>query len=321
VATQLAEQALSLYDLPHDAIVRLISLSENEIYQVRSAAGGCWALRLQRPGYQSRLSLASEIAWLAALRRDGVVATPIPIAGLDGEWVQGASHPATGEPRNMVLFVWENGDQPTIAMDLRPCFRRLGAIMASMHGHSIGWERPADFERFGWDFEAALGEDARWGRWGHGLGMDAAKIALFARAAEVVRDRLVVYGSGRERFGLVHCDLRLANLLLDGDAVKVIDFDDCGFSWFMADVASTVSFYEHLPVAEDLIKVLLEGYRTVRDVSRAEEEEIPTFVMLRRLMLVAWVGSHKETELARSLGTSFTEQTVGVCAAYLQRFG
>lgn len=321
MATHLAEQALSLYDLPRDASVRLISLSENEIYQVRSATGGCWALRLQRPGYQSQRSLASEIAWLVALRQDGVVATPIPIAGLNGDWVQCAVHPATGESRNMVVFVWENGDQPTIAMELRPCFRRLGAIMASMHRHSIGWERPADFERCTWDVEAALGDHARWGRWGDGLGMDAAKIALFARAAEVVQDRLVVYGSGRERFGLAHCDLRLANLLLDDGAVKVIDFDDCGFSWFMADVASTVSFYEHLPAAEDLIKVLLEGYRTVRNVSRTEEEEIPTFVVLRRLMLVAWVGSHQETELARSLGTRFTEQTVGVCVAYLQRFG
>jgi Ser/Thr protein kinase RdoA (MazF antagonist) len=59
----------------------------------------------------------------------------------------------------------------------------------------------------------------------------------------------------------------------------------------------------------------------VSAVSREEEEEIPTFIMLRRLLLVAWVGSHAETTLARSLGASYTEQTVALCSAYLRRFG
>jgi hypothetical protein len=56
-------------------------------------------------------------------------------------------------------------------------------------------------------------------------------------------------------------------------------------------------------------------------VSRAEEDEIPTFMMLRRLLLVAWVGSHAGTALARSLGASYTDQTVALCADYLGRFG
>ena len=55
-------------------------------------------------------------------------------------------------------------------------------------------------------------------------------------------------------------------------------------------------------------------------VSKADEEEIPTFVMLRRLLLVAWLASHRETELARSLGVS-TPRTVHLRAAYLKRFG
>ena len=29
----------------------------------------------------------------------------------------------------------------------------------------------------------------------------------------------------------IHSDLRLANLLVGGESVKVIDFDDCGSGW------------------------------------------------------------------------------------------
>jgi len=144
---------------------------------------------------------------------------------------------------------------------------------------------------------------------------------LFARTAELIRDRLASYGRGPGRFGLAHCDLRLDNLLVDKGEIKVIDFDDCGFSWYMYDAATALSFYEHLPQVPGLIESWLEGYRTVSAVSRAEEEEIPTFMMLRRLLLVAWVGSHAETALARSLGVSYTDQTVALCLAYIKRFG
>jgi Ser/Thr protein kinase RdoA (MazF antagonist) len=321
VATQLAERALGLYDLPRYATVQLISISENEIYRVESPSGRRWALRVQRPGYQSKRSLASEMEWLAALRRDGVIATQIPVAGVNGEWVQVTCDPDGGKARNVVLFEWQHGSHPHMDMDLRQCFRSLGAITAQMHAHSRTWRRPDTFDRFTWDFETALGETPRWGRWRDALGMSAGQLDLFGRTAELIRERVASYGSGPDRFGLAHCDLRLDNLLMDKGEIKVIDFDDCGFSWYMYDAAATVSFYEHLPQVPGLIERWLEGYRTVAPVSRAEEEEIPTFIMLRRLLLVAWVGSHAETALARSLGVSYTEQTVALCSAYLRRFG
>jgi Ser/Thr protein kinase RdoA (MazF antagonist) len=137
----------------------------------------------------------------------------------------------------------------------------------------------------------------------------------------LVRERLAHYGTGPGRFGLAHCDLRLSNLLLHHGALKVIDFDDCGFGWYMYDAAASLSFYEHLPQVSSLVQHWIEGYRTVSAIGKAEEDEIPTFLMLRRLLLVAWVGSHSETGLAQSLGVSYTQQTDALCTAYLRRFG
>ncbi|HTZ58516.1 MAG TPA: phosphotransferase [Acidobacteriaceae bacterium] len=310
-----SRQVFSLYGLPRGSRIRLISRSENETYRVVAPNGQCWALRLQRPGYQSVDSLASEIAWLVALREDGVVATPVPVAGVNGEWVQ------TAMGRTMVLFEWENGRQPEIEMDLRSCFRTLGGITAQMHAHSRKWQRPARFERFSWTFDTALGRAPRWGDWRDGLAMDAARRDLFGHTVDLIRRRLEAYGSGPDRFGLAHCDQRLANLLVQGDEVKVIDFDDCGFAWYMYDAATPLSFYEHLPQVPALIDQWLEGYQSVSTVSNVDVEEIPTFVMLRRLLLVAWIGSHPEADMARSLGVSFTEQTVPLCSAYLRRLG
>jgi Ser/Thr protein kinase RdoA (MazF antagonist) len=311
----LVEQAIGQYDLPPGIRAQFISRSENETYKLQVPSGEAWAMRLQRPGYQSRNALGSELAWLSALRADGVMATPVPVAGRNGEWVQEV------EGRHVVLFRWQLGCTPYIGMDLRRPIRDLGAIAARMHAHSRAWRKPQNFERFTWDFEAALGERARWGHWSHGLGIDPGRCDLFTRAADLVRKRLAQYGAGPDRFGLAHCDLRLDNLLLNGEEVKLIDFDDCGSSWYMYEAATVVSFYEHLPQANAMIEQWLEGYRTVAAVSKEEEEEIPTFVMLRRLMLVGWIGSHPQADLARALGAGFTEQTMGLCAAYLGRMG
>jgi Ser/Thr protein kinase RdoA (MazF antagonist) len=153
------------------------------------------------------------------------------------------------------------------------------------------------------------------------LGLDAEKTALFGRTVELIGQRLQHYGKGKDRFGLIHGDLRLANLLIDGKDVKVIDFDDSGFGWFMYDAATPVSFYEHDPKVPHLLHSWLTGYKRVTDLPREDEEEIPTFIMLRRILLVAWIGSHSETELAKSMGVPYTQGTVGLCEDYLRRFG
>ena len=43
--------------------------------------------------------------------------------------------------------------------------------------------------------------------------------------------------------------------------------------------------------------------------------------MLRRLLLVAWIGSHSETELAKSMGLAYTEGSGPLCESYLSKFG
>ena len=301
----------------------LINLSENATYRIDAAGGSRkWALRVHREGYHTRNGIASELAWLTALRRDGAVVTPTPIAGTDGELIQLVSHDAVPKPRHVVLSAWEEGVEPDEEQqDLRAPFEVLGEITARMHVHVQEWERPAGFERFTWDFETTLGSRPHWGSWRDGMGLTPEIANLFARTIDLVRRRLERFGTSPRRFNLIHCDMRLANLLIDGDRTKVIDFDDCGFSWLMYDCATTVSFFEHKPEVPDLIAAWLRGYRRVVDLPHADEAEIPTFIMLRRLLLVAWIGSHSETELAQSMGIEYTEGTVPLCEDYLSRFG
>jgi Ser/Thr protein kinase RdoA (MazF antagonist) len=319
---ELAHSTLARYDVGSPEPPVLINLSENATYRVDDAGSGRrWALRVHREGYHSKNGIASELAWLQALRRDGVVTTPVPVPGKDGALIQEAAHPAMRRPRNVVLFEWETGVEPSEKDHLVEKFEVLGEITARMHRHSEAWRRPQNFERHTWDFSTSLGDRPHWGRWRDGMGLDDEKEALFGRAVALIGKRLERFGKGPRRFGLVHCDMRLANLLVDGDEVKVIDFDDCGFSWHLYDAATAVSFFEHEPHVPELMATWVKGYRRVHDLPADDEAEIPTLVMLRRMLLVAWIGSHSETDLAKSMGVSYTEKTAPMCEAYLTAFG
>jgi hypothetical protein len=43
--------------------------------------------------------------------------------------------------------------------------------------------------------------------------------------------------------------------------------------------------------------------------------------MFRRMLLIAWIGSHSETDLAQSMGVPYTNDTVALAEDYLKRFG
>ena len=223
--------------------------------------------------------------------------------------------------RYAVAFEYLSGREPGRDENLPETFRILGTITAQMHSHARAWTRPAGFVRKTCNFRTMLGDHALWGDWRAGPGLDSIGSALLQRAAECLCLRLARFGTQPDRFGLIHADLRLANLLIDGDVLNVIDFDDCGFGWFAYDFAASVSFIEDDPAVPELLAAWLEGYRTVASFAREDEAEIPAFVMLRRLLLLAWIGSHAEAPTAQALGSTYAAGTLALADDFLRRYG
>ena len=321
----IARDALRAHGIGPDAALTLLNISENATYAVDDPATGerC-VLRVHRPGYHSRRAIESELAWIAALREEDVVATPEVLPTRDGELVAVGEHP-DGEQRHAVRFAWVPGQEPA-GHRLVDDFRALGAITARLHEHARHWRRPPWFTRFTWDYETSVGPRGHWGRWQDGMAVGPAEHEVLARLDATLRHRLAAFGTGPDRFGLVHADMRLANLIVptdaeaDGRHVTVIDFDDCGFGWYLYDLGSSLSFIEDDPRVPELTEAWVEGYRQVGVLSAEEVAELPTFVLLRRLLLVAWIGSHADTDLAREMGAEYTRGSCELAEQYLSRF-
>ncbi len=318
---RLAEASLPRWGIDARTPATLVNLSENATYRVDLPEGPPRILRIHREDYHTKNAIGCELAWLAALRADGGVITPPVVPGLDGEEIQTGISPELPLPRHMVLFEFLEGEEPEESQDLIGPFETLGEISAKLHIHARSWQRPPNFERLTWDYEHMLGDKPNWGDWRAAPAMDAAALKILERQDAVIRERLKAFGKGPTRYGLVHADLRLANLLIHGQSVRVIDFDDCGFGWNLYDFATAVSFFEESPQVPELAASWAKGYRRHLPLPAEEEAEMMTFVVLRRMVLLAWIGSHSETDLAKEQGPAYTRDSCTLAERYLEVFG
>lgn len=318
---RLANQSLALWDLPQDAKARLINVSENATYLVEAPGGHKSVLRIHREDYHSRRAIECELAWIEALNADGAIMTPDFYRGRNGETIQQASIEGLDHPRFMVLFHFVEGSAPDESGDLSGPFEELGTIAAQTHLHSVSWQRPGNFERLTWDEAAIFGKAPNWGNWRDAPGVDKGVSDILEQVEATICARLAKYGKGPERYGLIHADMRLANLLIGKNGTRLIDFDDCGIGWLMYDFAASISFIEDNPQIPALKAAWLRGYRKLRHISQEDETEIETFVMLRRMALLAWIGSHIEAPEPQALAPGFAATTGRLGKDYLRAIG
>lgn len=318
-----ARAMVKRYDFSPETVVSILSESENKIFLVSDPARAQkYVIRVNsgRLAYHTAPSIASELMWLMALGRESDVLVPGVLMAKDGSLVQTLSAPDLDRPRHAVVYSFLEGTEPP-EDKLVEGFERLGEISARMHRHAKGWTPPAGFTRHSWTPEAILDDHFNWGPWQKGMNVEGAALTLLQRLADVVRQRLARLSTGREHYGLIHADLRLANLLVKGARTAVIDFDDCGYGWFLYDLATALSFIEARPDVPELVASWLKGYRKIASVPADVEKEIPTLIMMRRLAVTGWAGAQRHLEFVQSLGPPFTADSCRLAENYLKTFG
>lgn len=314
---QYTSQALAHWGL-EDADTKLLSLSENATYLVRAAGEDePYVLRLHRPGFRSGANVRSEIVWLEALITGGVVDTAEVIPTLAGDGCCTFVNP-DGIEQYAVLFRFLEGHEP-LDEGLSRVIERIGAVAAHLHNHAKSWELPADFERVRWHTESIIGAECSWGDWRRVPEVDAETRAVLEAVEIKIRTEMAEYGMTAGNYGLIHGDLRSSNLLIDDSgSVKVIDFDDCGFGWYLYDMACTFSFEEASPELTSWVYSWLKGYRPAGGPIRdAEFVYLPAMIMARRLLLIAWTEQRRETPYAQEIRKTYVKETLPIARAYL----
>lgn len=305
-----------------DVAMRLITVSENATFLVTADGGPVAVVRVARPGYLAGAeAFESEVAWVAALAADDVCQVPAALRTRSGTFCAALADEggtdwwcvAYGYVAGRILEdIFSDAD----ATDPTSYYREIGAINARLHEHALRWTPPPGFARHSWDVPDMLGPTARWGRWEDAVDgaertlLDEARAAALAVVAEAPRDGAA--------WGLVHADLRPSNIMISGDLLTVIDFDDCGHTWFQYDFAAALSFLEHTPEAPTMALEWLAGYTSVRPLARDAVELGCALSMVRRLQMLGWTTTHRADALPPELWSAQVPGTITVAESYLR---
>ncbi len=301
----IARRALTHWDL-EERELRLISLSENAVFRLDASDGGTYIIRIHRPGYSSLKALESELTWTAALGEAGLD-VPEAVHTRRGEGYATVSLD-DGSRRHVGVVRWIEGTLLSAILDRKDGleaiaghYRRLGGLAARIHQQASGWNPSPGFVRRAWDADGLMGRDPLWGRFWELPQIDRSTQDLLVRVRGGLHSALREYGTDRRIFSLIHADLHADNVLVSGERMHVIDFDDAGFGWHMYELAITL-FGAQRPDLPTLVDAVAGGYREVRPLSDADLERLPQFLLIRALALLGWMHGRPELGLEARIG-------------------
>lgn len=320
---RLARGALAAWSLT-DAEIAPIKYRENAVFRVASRDGAHFVLRVHRPAYRSDAHIRSEVAWMRALAESGVP-TPDFLPTRAGDVLCVAAAEGVPEPRQCDLMAWVEG-RPIGTLEggvdleeeaLRRTYRTVGEIAARMHAHAASWQAPADFARPAWDVDTLVGDAPVFGRFWELEAISPERLALLLRARDRARERLAAFGASPEQYGLVHGDLVPDNLLAEDAVVRAIDFDDCGFTWYGFELATSLFPLLVSGGFEVALAGYLEGYRSLRPWPDEAIGPIADFLMARALSYLGWPVGRPEIHSQQALVPFLVEVVTGLADRYL----
>ena len=274
----------------------LVSISENVTFKVTAGRPQeSYVLRLHRPGYHSIDELDSERVWLAALEAAGI-SVPHPLPAEDGRFYLPVEIPAADEIRYAGLSRWVDGEVVGELSDVSRYFSQLGSLMATMHDQASAWTPPPTFRRHNLDVGGLLGDAPFWGPFWEHPELTAAERQLLISTRDRFRPALARYGCRPQTFSMIHADLHLANLLVDGDNLSVIDFDDAGFGWHQYDMAVALFDSRDRSGLADNEQAFLDAYRSIRPMTDTDLGLLPMFELIRGMALIGWKHQRPEVK-------------------------
>ncbi len=276
----------------------LITIRENAVFRAEQATGRVIALRLHRPGYQSREGIETELRWTMGLAAQGL-SVPEPILTRDGAltwhagdvtvsavgWLSGTPVGRAGTP-----LAGDRAAQEIL-------FGTLGRLLAALHKATDALNLPPTLPRPRWDIEGLLGANPTWGRFWENPGFRAGDQGLIAAMRDMAADRLGRIGTAAPAFGLIHADIMRENILAAPDGtLNLIDFDDSGYGYRLYDLGTALVQSLEEPNLPCMAEALLAGYADGGGDPGEGMPDLMLFTLLRCLASTGWIDTRAPTD-------------------------
>ncbi|MEA5507415.1 phosphotransferase [Halotia wernerae UHCC 0503] len=290
----LAIEALRKYGLENAQLTRLGGAS-NTNFKV-DLNNKSYLLRLHTSTPHERVAILSELSWLSSLQNDTLLVLPEPIVNLNGELI--TSIFVNSEPETLcTLMSWVEGKiPPTVNTLTDEQLAKVGSLMAQLHIHSQQLELPEGFKRPTFDEVHFNGRLEVLYMALSNTELDKSDLYCLKVNANHIITHFAKLERKQDNFGIIHADFHSGNYLLCEEKVCIIDFDRCGFGFYLYDLALAL-----MEIGEQKRKAFLQGYETVKPLPADYTNLKQMFLCLAYLDNLGFLVANPE-ELASVLG-------------------
>jgi Ser/Thr protein kinase RdoA (MazF antagonist) len=285
-----ARGALREFAIPYATLTQIAS-RHNDVFRVTTWAKRKYVLRVQNQ-VLSDAEVRSQLKWMESLERDGGIAVPRPVRTSDARpftFVECA-----GQRRRAVLLHWLLGKTANIRTE--SVYRSAADLVARMHRHSEQFRVGRNFAVRRLDGEWLFGSRFF-------VHSPAAKGRLktpdreAARMAErFVRRAMESLGRGKNRFGLIHADLNLDNIVFNHGEASPIDFDEFGLGWYLFDIAELIRTSVTPDNWRERKEFVLRLYQQSRSLAAVETEAMDGFIVAAFVQYLNWAFLHARND-------------------------
>ena len=251
-------------------------------------------LRIHRANYLSIDAIESELSWLQFLSQEAQFPVPDPIPTLEGKLCTLIEIQGVPEPRVCSLTRWLNGnsllDNQTSNESQFRQIESVGRLLGQLHDHAEHLPILENFTRPRWNWNGLFGDMA-------GYSNDGARVweltpqpyrNLFENISKKFHKTVALLKADTRNFGLIHGDFWAGNLLIHKDEIGIIDFADCGFGYWIYDIARFLNDYIYEPNFSLYLDKLLHGYTQVRPLPEEQLSHINTFIAAQYAAYGLW---------------------------------
>jgi Ser/Thr protein kinase RdoA (MazF antagonist) len=296
---EVAKKAVKVYGMD-GARLTFIQYFENIIYRVDTPdfkvhsheanhfIPNRYILRIHAMGDAE--AIASELTWLAALHQEAGLSVPAPIPTPDGKLLTTIVTPGMPNGRYVSLMRWLDGRK--ISHGFRPKhLTALGQAVATMHTFSAGWHAPEGFIRPDWDWNSLFGGIM----FRHSLeelvdSIPPESQQPFQIISDDAKRVMETFGKGPDAYGLIHADLYPENVLFKAGKAFPIDFEDCGYGYWMCDIAVALCKWAWGNEWEVMRDAFREGYAEIRTLPEAQWQQLDLFIATQFATMVLWAS-------------------------------
>lgn len=306
-----AYEALSAYGLA-DADVSWLAYTHNRVFAVAHQTGR-YVLRLHLAQAVRRDWLEGEIGWLRAIGADSALVVPRPVSLRDGGFVY------ADESWVAVLFEHIAGEiaQPDTLSAIN--MQHIGAFIGQLHNVTITSQQTITRPRL--DYDGLFGEAGRY-RLGEAAAIFTPKqTAVFDATTARIQQTMDTLGTGSDVFGLIHGDLLAKNILIVGDRVRALDFEYCGYGYYLYDLTPLLWQLKSARADDygQLEAALWAGYISVRPDAVPHRNLLEPFIAARQVASCRWLAGNLDNPAVKDTAHTLIAQRVAELRGFLDR--